>query len=653
MPFGLRNGPSVFQRVMQNVLAPYLWMFALVYIDDIIIYSRTFEEHLKHLDAVLGAIAKANLTLAPAKCHLAYQSLLLLGQKVSRLGMSTHKEKISAILDLDIPKNMNELRTFLGMVVYFSGYIPFYAWIVAPLFALLKKGVKWEWGEMEQRAFELTKESLVNAPIRAYAMPGNGFRLYTDACDEGLAGILQQIQPIQVKALKGTKVYEKLKKAFDEKKPVPKLVSEFVKDHEDPLPETQWADELGETTVYVERVIAYWSRILKSAERNYSLTEREALALKESLIKFQPYIEGEKLVAITDHAALTWSKTYQNVNRRLLTWGTVFAAYPDMRIVHRAGRVHSNVDSISRLRRWTPKQDGPLIDGSKALALDAKEDPLDQLYNEITPGYEERVLRLMKELADKSKGPKLRDQIEEYEVTASPEISVSVNSVKTFSTTIAIHKQELESFRDGYKKDTHYSKVLKDLVPEENWRNPRRPQYYTEDGLIYFSDWEGRGRLCVPKSKRVEIMQEMHESISQSAHQGFAKTYNRIASVYYWPRMSWDIKLFVRTCDLCQKSNARRHAPYGYLRSIPIPSQPFEVVTMDFIMDLPESGGYNAVLTIVDKLSKLALFVPTTSGVSDEDTARLFFEKVWGLFGLTRQIITDRDSRWAQTFGKN
>lgn len=89
MPFGLRNGPAIFQRVMQNVLAPYLWMFALVYVDDIIIYSKTFEEHLKHLDAVLSAIAKANLTLAPAKCHLAYQSLLLLGQKVSRLGMST------------------------------------------------------------------------------------------------------------------------------------------------------------------------------------------------------------------------------------------------------------------------------------------------------------------------------------------------------------------------------------------------------------------------------------------------------------------------------------------------------------------------------------------------------------------------------------
>ena len=87
--------------------------------------------------------------------------------------------------------------------------------------------------------------------------------------------------------------------------------------------------------------IAYWSCTLP-AERNYSPTEREALALRDGLIKFQPYIEGEKVIAITDHAALIWSCTYQNVNRRLLTWGTVFVAYPDLNIVHWAGRVHSN-----------------------------------------------------------------------------------------------------------------------------------------------------------------------------------------------------------------------------------------------------------------------------------------------------------------------
>jgi hypothetical protein len=157
LPFGLRNGPSVFQRVMNDILANYLWIFILVYIDDIVTFSKTFRDHLKHVDLVLEAIEKSGLTLSPSKCHIGYQSLLLLGQKVSRLGISTHQEKVDAIVALKEPKNTNELHTFLGMMVYFSSYIPFYAWIVDPLFALLRKKAKWEWTELQQEAFELSK----------------------------------------------------------------------------------------------------------------------------------------------------------------------------------------------------------------------------------------------------------------------------------------------------------------------------------------------------------------------------------------------------------------------------------------------------------------------------------------------------------------
>lgn len=104
MPFGLRNGPSIFQRIMQSVLAPYLWIFTLVYIDDIVVYSKTFDEHLEHLKAVLQAVSTAGITLSPSKCHSGYHSLMLLGQKVSRLGLSTHKDKVDAIVQLAPPK---------------------------------------------------------------------------------------------------------------------------------------------------------------------------------------------------------------------------------------------------------------------------------------------------------------------------------------------------------------------------------------------------------------------------------------------------------------------------------------------------------------------------------------------------------------------
>ena len=122
------------------------------------------------------------------------------------------------------------------MMVYFLSYIPFYAWIVAPLFELLRKGSTWEWGSSQQGAFELAKTALVSAPVRAYAIPGLGYRVYSDACDAGIAAILQQIQPIKIRDLKGTKTYDKLKTAYGNGQLVPQLVIPVSKDETLPVP---------------------------------------------------------------------------------------------------------------------------------------------------------------------------------------------------------------------------------------------------------------------------------------------------------------------------------------------------------------------------------------------------------------------------------
>lgn len=661
MPFGLRNGPSIFQRVMQNVLAPFLWVFALVYIDDIVIYSKTFEDHLIHLEKVLKSFVNYGITLSPGKTHVGYRSVLLLGQKVSRLGMSTHKEKVEAIVSLESPRNVSELQTFLGMMVYFASYIPFYAWIVAPLFDLLKKKVVWRWSEVEQEAFELCKKVLTSAPVRAYAVPGRGYRLYTDACDTGLAGILQQVQSIKIGDLRNTRLYEQLKAAHANGKGIPSTVAP-VSTLEEPLPKLDWAESLDETTIWVERVIAYWSRILKPAERNYSPTEREALALKESLVKFQAYLEGERILAITDHAALTWSRTYQNVNRRLLAWGTVFAAYPNLEIVHRAGRVHSNVDPISRLRRRIPRQDGPTHDDQVSLELSQPDRAMELAYGNIVEDLEGRVLRLMKKTVESRKKANTDSNVKTIALDPSPldpPVDDDNSLVEAYYTTtptntiVAMEESEIDTFVKGYSLDSHYCKVLESLRKEVDWSKPTYPHYFLgDDGLIYFSDADDHARLCVPMDCRAKVLSEMHDLPSEGGHAGRFRTYNRVASLYYWPRMGQDIKAFVRSCDVCQKVKPRRHSPAGLLQPIPIPSAPFEVVSMDFVTDLPECEGYTAILVIVCKLTKYSLFIPTTNEATEKDTALLFFKHVYSDFGIPRQVITDRDPRWAQSFWK-
>ena len=332
---------------------------------------------------VLEAIEKSGITLSPKKCHLFYGSILLLGHKVSRLGLSTHAEKVEAIMNLERPRKLSQLQAFLGMVVYFSAFIPYYASVCAPLFQLLRKGCKWHWGVEHEHAFQSAKSALQSSPVLgplwkvfrtdyiqmlrtkpwvleyrkvtrlgieqgwiAQWLEHLGYvqkawvqsPVWSLFCILTLGCSLQQVQPIRVGDLKGTRTYDRLKKAHEGGLSPPCLVTGLsgkCKDHD--FDDTS-APEFDETVVHVERVIAYWSRLFKNVETQYSTTEREALAAKEGLVKFQPFIEGEDILLITDHSALQWAHTYENANRQLAAWGAMFSVYaPKLEIIHRAG----------------------------------------------------------------------------------------------------------------------------------------------------------------------------------------------------------------------------------------------------------------------------------------------------------------------------
>ena len=153
---------------------------------------------------------------------------------------------------------------------------------------------------------------------------------------------------------------------------------------------------------------------------------------------------------------------------------------------------------------------------------------------------------------------------------------------------------------------------------------PGSPCFFdNDDGLLYIEDWNGNNRLCIPKSEQAKLLSESHDEITEGAHLGYHRTYNKLASTYFQPRMSRDVKKFVVSYDICQKAKPRRHAPVGLLQPIPILEKPFEVVSMDFITELPDSAGFNSILVIVDKLTKFAIFIPTHNKVNEEGTATL------------------------------
>ena len=656
MPFGLRNGPSIFQRVMQGILAPYLWLFCLVYIDDIMVYSKSYEDHIQHLDKVLEAIERAGITLSPNKCHLFYGSILLLGHKVSRLGLSTHEEKVKAILELERPRKLSQLQTFLGMVLYFSAFIPYYAFICAPLFHLLRKDCRWKWGAEEEHAFQSAKDALQGSPVLGHPIEGRPYRLYTDVSDEAAGCALQQVQPIMVKDLKGTRAYDRLRKAYDNGLPPPKLTTTLSTKTLDSPSDDKWGEDFDSTVVHVKRVIAYWSQTFKSAETRYSTTEREALAAKEGLVKFQPYIEGETILLITDHSALQWARTYENSNRLLAAWGAVFSAYaPGLEIIHRAGRMHSNVDPLSRLPRRPPDHTSPIRNSEPSIITDSSLAEEQERQMERSPARQaftawciDECLEDVKSVWASTSGEVSPEREELDTLLVGEEYWDATNPAPNLQ--VAIDPEFLTEWVEDYQSDLAFRKIWADKNREAGYWNGNGRFLKDERGLLFFLDGDYQPRLCVPKGRRNFILREAHENPLESAHAGLEQLWQNLSQKFYWKRMKADIIEWCKSCDVCQKTKFTNFNKFGYLIPNPIPARPYQSILMDFIVNLPWSNGYNAIFVVVNRLSKRGSFIPCTTGLTAEEFAELFIREIVCKYGLPDSIITDRDPRWTSDF---
>ena len=295
MPFGLCNAPATFQRLMTRVLAGLHWSVALVYLDDIIVFSPTIEEHFDRLEKVFQALRQAKLKVKPRKCHFFQSNIKYLGHIVSKKGISTDPEKTSVIVNWPTPAKVKDVRQFLGITSYYRKFIKSYAQISKPLIRLTETKSKWLWSRDCEAAFNSLKQSLINPPILSYPQFHLSFVLDVDASNDGLGGVLSQEDP----AIPG------------------------------------------------ERVVAYASRVLTKQERKYCTTRKELLALVWGIQHFKPYLYGRSFVARTDHGSLSWLKSFKELEGQLARWLQVLEQF-DFQVVHRPGEKHANADALSR-----------------------------------------------------------------------------------------------------------------------------------------------------------------------------------------------------------------------------------------------------------------------------------------------------------------
>ncbi|KAL9992436.1 putative nucleotidyltransferase, Ribonuclease H [Helianthus debilis subsp. tardiflorus] len=297
MPFGLTNAPAAFMDMMNRICKPYLDKFIIVFIDDILIYSKSKEEHAKHLHLLLSLLRKEKLYAKFSKCEFWLEQVQFLGHLVNHEGIHVDPAKIEAITKWKTPESPTEVRSFLGLAGYYRRFIRDFSRIAIPLTTLTCKSVKFEWGQKQEEAFRILKQRLTHAPILALPEGNEDFVIYCDASKLGYGCVLMQRQ----------------------------------------------------------KVIAYASRQLKSHQENYSTHDLELGAIIFALKIWRHYLYGSKFTIFTDHKSLRYVFGQKELNMRQRRWMELLNDY-DCDIQYHAGKANVVADALSRKYHEKPKR---------------------------------------------------------------------------------------------------------------------------------------------------------------------------------------------------------------------------------------------------------------------------------------------------------
>ena len=564
---GYKGSPPYMQRQTDAILRP-LRAFTRAFVDDIVVFSHTLEDHLRYLNELFQLLRSKGVSLAPTKSYLGYPSVTLLGQRVDSLGITTAEEKIQAITALKFPGTLRELETFLGLTGWLRSSIPRYAQRAQPL---QDRKTRLTQGMLGTNPVSPSSTSSTTSPSKPAA------RQLSGPARKQLSSRLHY-QPSEEEL----EAFRDLQGAFK----APTFLVHYNKNRQlyiDLDASKAWGfaamiyhktDDNDPKRTAVQPII-FLSRNINTAERNYWPTKLEVAGLVWVVKKVRHLIDSTEkspTIVYTDHSAaipisrqtsLSTSST-DKLNLRLVRASQYLSSFK-LSIRHKSGASNVVPDALSRLQAQT--------DVSAA----NKADILDCLYGTTIS-------------------------------LSSAEQNALLPEVFAYhSTLIKMTDDFKKRLAEAYINDEQWNKALEILKEDDDKDLPEGFRFRKREGLIYLTGGEGRERLCIPQALQQEVFRMAHDN---NFHRGYHRTYDRIAPSIFIRNLSKHLRVYIEHCPSCQLNQTRRHPIYGELHPISAPSIPFHTVAIDFIVALPSYGSFDALMTVTCKLTKRNLLIP-------------------------------------------
>ena len=578
MPFGATNAPATFQRLMHDCLGELNMNWCIVYLDDIIIFSDTKEEHLKRLEAVFQKLCAAGLKLKPSKCFFFKEEIEYLGHVVSGKGISTNPKKIEAVSKWPTPRTVYDVRSFLGFVGYYRRFIKNFSKITKPIREVItglenqsKRAAKKtyiEWSDAADTAFEQLKAMCVSTPILAYPNYQLPFTLHTDSSTDGLGAVLYQKQDGKM------------------------------------------------------RVIAYASRSVSKAEANYPAHKLEFLALKWAVCeKFHEYLYGSKPFEVfTDNNPLTYVLTSAKLDACGQRWVAKLANY-NFSIKYKCGVSNAEADALSRIKWPEALSENVDIDNG---CMDT------HIINAILSGAvtKSSLIEFVSCSAEiiPTELDKNTDNLSGINWSKEQRLDPNLGVIIRLIESKQLAKRKLQG-----KDSSEVKSFLRNRKNLKLFKDVLYGKSYSDNSTSKKTLWQ----LIVPKLFRERALLGCHDDVG---HQGMLRTLSLLRERFYWPGMQEEATQHILKCSRC----LRRKTPPQVAPLQPIlVTQPLELVHMDYLSLEPSKGNIENVLVITDHFTRYTLAYPSKTQTA-QATARILWDNFICHYGFPEKFISDQ-----------